>query len=127
VELIIVAGMDEQDPVPTPRYRKVVDGSAELARELGHSYVGVEHLFLAIIRERGAVPTQVLATLIDLDQVEAALAADMDSPGYKGEAPPGAVWFPRGELRGRLAALRGSGAKYRFNLAGDRAWIVVDE
>jgi ATP-dependent Clp protease ATP-binding subunit ClpA len=119
--------MDDNGPVPTPRYRSVVGGSTKLAQEMDHSYVGVEHLFLAIIRDRGAVPTQVLATLIDLDQVEAALLADMESPGYKGAPPPGVVSFPRDELRGRLAALEKSGAKYRFNVAGDQAWIVVDE
>jgi hypothetical protein len=55
---------EKESPRPTPRYRKVVDGSAGVARGMGHSYVGVEHLFLAIIRERGAVPTQVLGGLI---------------------------------------------------------------
>ena len=52
-----------------------------------HSYVGVEHLFLAIIRERAAVPTQVLAGLIDLDRVEAALVGEMGSARYRGETP----------------------------------------
>jgi Clp amino terminal domain, pathogenicity island component len=85
----MVAGMEEtQSPRPTPRYRKVVDGSAGVARGMGHSYVGVEHLFLAIIRERGAVPTQVLGGLIDLDRVEAALLGEMGSAGYRGQTPP---------------------------------------
>jgi ATP-dependent Clp protease ATP-binding subunit ClpA len=82
-----VAGMDEKGPVPTPRYRRVVGGSTELAQEMEHSYVGVEHLFLAIIRDRGAVPTQVLAQLIDPALVEAALRDEMASPGYRGQAP----------------------------------------
>jgi ATP-dependent Clp protease ATP-binding subunit ClpA len=82
--------MDEEaSPQPTPRYRTVVDGSVGVAREMGHSYVGVEHLFLAVIRERAAVPTQVLAGLIDLDRVEAALLGEMGSAGYRGETPGG--------------------------------------
>ena len=75
---------DEDRPVPTPRYHKVLDGSAEVAREMGHSYVGVEHLFLAIIRDRAAVPSQVLASLVDLDRVAASLLEVMASPGYAG-------------------------------------------
>jgi ATP-dependent Clp protease ATP-binding subunit ClpC len=54
---------DYETPTPTPRYRQVLDVSAELARELGHSHIGVEHLFLAIVRDRAAVPAQVLARM----------------------------------------------------------------
>lgn len=43
---------DEDRPDPTPRYQRVLENSAEMAREMGQSYVGVEHLFLAIIRDR---------------------------------------------------------------------------
>ena len=49
---------DDVSPAPTPRYSQVVSGSAGVAREMGHSYVRVEHLFLAMIRDRAAVPTQ---------------------------------------------------------------------
>jgi hypothetical protein len=31
---------------------------------MGHRYVGVEHLFVIIIRDRAAVPTQALAKLV---------------------------------------------------------------
>jgi ATP-dependent Clp protease ATP-binding subunit ClpA len=79
---------DEDRPVPTPRYRRVVENSTEVAREMGHSYVGVEHLFLAIIRDRAAVPAQALARLIDLDQVEAGLLEVMASPSYAGRPAP---------------------------------------
>jgi ATP-dependent Clp protease ATP-binding subunit ClpA len=94
---------------PTPRYSRVVDASAGVARETGHSYIGVEHLFLAMIRNRSAVPTQVLARTMDLDQVEASLLDVMASPGYQGEPPADAVWFPRSELAGRPAALCSAG------------------
>jgi ATP-dependent Clp protease ATP-binding subunit ClpA len=76
---------DDIGPSPTPRYSRVVDASAGVAREMGHSYVGVEHLFLAMIRDRSAVPTQVLARSLDLDQIEASLLDEMASPGYRGE------------------------------------------
>ena len=96
---------DYEAPTPTPRYRQALDVSAELARELGHSYIGVEHLFLAIVRDRAAVPTQVLARITDLDRVEASVRQEVASPGYTGEPPAGAVWLSVSELPGLLPAL----------------------
>ena len=96
---------DDETPTPTPRYRQVLDVSAELARELGHSYIGVEHLFLAIVRDRAAVPTQVLTRITDLDRVEASVREEMASPGYTGEPPAGAVWLSVSELLDLLPAL----------------------
>jgi ATP-dependent Clp protease ATP-binding subunit ClpA len=71
------------EPVPTTRYRKIVAAASNIASDQGHQYVGVEHLFLAIIGDRSAVPTQVLARLVDLDQAEAELRAVMESDAYK--------------------------------------------
>jgi hypothetical protein len=48
-----------------------------------YPYVGVEHLFLAIIRDRDAVPSQSLAQQIDLAEVESQLLELMNSPGYR--------------------------------------------
>lgn len=70
-------------PVHTPRYYSVIGATEEVARGMSHSYVGVEHLFLAILHDRRAVPTQVLGEMVDLDAVESALLALMDSDGYK--------------------------------------------
>ena len=117
---------DEDQPAPTPRYRRVLANSAEVAREMGHSYIGVEHLFLAIIRDRNSVPAQALAARLDLHQVEASLVQEMASAGYDGQAPPHAVWFPSSELGERLAAAP-PGSWHGWNVAGDQAWIAVDE
>jgi ATP-dependent Clp protease ATP-binding subunit ClpC len=70
-------------PVRTPRYASVLGASEEVAREMSHRHVGVEHLFLAILHDKHAVPTQVLGQMIDLDAVEAALIALMNSHGYQ--------------------------------------------
>jgi ATP-dependent Clp protease ATP-binding subunit ClpA len=70
----------EPSPLPTPRFKRVVAACFQLAR--GKSYVGVEHLFLAIIHDRDAVPTQVLARMVDLDAVESALLDVMNSEAY---------------------------------------------
>lgn len=120
---------DDDQPTPTPRYCRVLEAAAELARDMGHSYVGVEHLFLTILRDQMAVPTQALARLIDLDQVETGLREVMASPSYAGQPPANAVWLPLSEVHETLAALPGfvpPGTRYGFNVAGDRAWIVVD-
>jgi len=117
---------DEDQPAPTPRYRRVLANSTEVAREMGHSYVGVEHLFLAIIRDRNSVPAQALAARLDLHQVEASLVQEMASAGYDGQAPPNAVWFPSSELGERLAAAP-PGSWHGWNVAGDQAWIAAEE
>jgi ATP-dependent Clp protease ATP-binding subunit ClpA len=85
----IVSEREDPGPVPTPRYHRVLAVAAELAAELQHSYVGVEHLFLAMLRDPYAVPTQALASVCDLDQAEARLLAVMASDSYsrRGQAP----------------------------------------
>jgi len=70
-------------PVPTPRFYSVLGAAAENARAMGHSHLGVEHLFLAIIHDHDAVPTQVLAGMADLNAVETALLDLMTSDAYK--------------------------------------------
>ena len=66
----------------TPRYAAILSAAAEIARAMNHTYVGVEHLFLAIARDPGAVPTQVLAKFVSVDDVESSLRTLMTSPGY---------------------------------------------
>lgn len=70
-------------PTPTPRYNRILDESVGIARTMRHTYVGVEHLFLAIIRDRDAVPSQSLAQQIDLAEVESRLLELLNSPGYR--------------------------------------------
>jgi ATP-dependent Clp protease ATP-binding subunit ClpA len=82
---------DDDRPSPTPRYQRVLESSAGIARAMGHSYLGVEHLFLAIIQDKCTVPTQVLSQLTDLAQVETSLRETMASPEYNGAPPPDAV------------------------------------
>ena len=71
------------EPVPTPRYQRLVAAASDIAADRGHHYIGAEHLFLAIIGDRHAVPSQVLARLTDLDRVEAELRALLESDAYK--------------------------------------------
>ena len=89
--------MTQDDPsgelTPTPRYRQILESANDLARAMGHPHVGVEHLFLAIIRDRFSVPAQSLARSADLadlhrDFLEYMQAAYpepfLDVPAYPG-------------------------------------------
>jgi hypothetical protein len=53
-----------------------------------HSHIGVEHLFLAIIRDPDAIPTQVLASHVSIEEVETRLLDLMNSVSYRTPAPP---------------------------------------
>lgn len=54
----------------TPRAKRVIDLAIREAGELGHGYVGTEHLLLGLIREGEGVAAQVLRNLgLDLDKV----------------------------------------------------------
>jgi ATP-dependent Clp protease ATP-binding subunit ClpA len=89
------------EPVPTPRYRQILAAASNIAAERGHTYVGVEHLFLAILGDPLAVPTQVLARRVDLAQAEADLRAVMESDMYK--TPSRRVISPPEHGQGSLA------------------------
>jgi ATP-dependent Clp protease ATP-binding subunit ClpC len=47
----------------SPSVKKTIEYAWEEARQLGHSYVGVEHLFLALIREQTGFGSRVLIQL----------------------------------------------------------------
>tara|TARA_Y100001933_G_scaffold46443_1_gene44291 strand:- start:1948 stop:4488 length:2541 start_codon:yes stop_codon:yes gene_type:complete len=54
----------------TPRAKRVLELSLEEARQLGHNYIGTEHLLLGLIREGEGVAARVLENLgIDLSKV----------------------------------------------------------
>lgn len=44
----------------TPQVKKVLSYAWEEARQLGHSYVNIEHLFLALLREQDSVAAKIL-------------------------------------------------------------------
>jgi hypothetical protein len=68
---------------PTPHYYEVRGRAAEIARSMGAGWVAPEHLLLAMLHD-GGWPVSVLtgAGLIDADQVEIAVVAAMNAPGY---------------------------------------------
>jgi ATP-dependent Clp protease ATP-binding subunit ClpC len=72
VEAIVGRGSKPQSGhIPfTPRAKKVLELSLREALQLGHSYIGTEHILLGLVREGEGVAAQVLERLgADLDRV----------------------------------------------------------
>jgi len=72
----------------TPRAKKVLELSLEEARQLGHNYIGTEHLLLGLIREGEGVAARVLENLaLDLSKVRTQVirllgdTAEVSTPG----------------------------------------------
>ena len=60
----------------TPRAKKALDAAQEMARELGHDYVGTEHLLLGLLHEGQGVAARALGELgLDLETVRNATLA----------------------------------------------------
>jgi len=53
----------QQQPPFTPRAKKVLELSMEEARNIGHNYVGTEHLLLGLLRENDGLAAQVLLNM----------------------------------------------------------------
>ena len=81
-------------PPFTPRAKKVLELSLREALQLGHNYIGTEHMLLGLVREGGGAAAQVLVSLgADLSRVRQQLIqllSGSQSPGGKEGAPAGA-------------------------------------
>jgi ATP-dependent Clp protease ATP-binding subunit ClpA len=113
VEQII--GRGQQAPsghIPfTPRAKKVLELALREAQQLGHNYIGTEHILLGLIREGSGVAAQVLVTLgADLNRARQQVVRLLH--GYQGEDVtgedlplPGDALARAGSLDRRLAAI----------------------
>ncbi|MDT3699901.1 MAG: ATP-dependent Clp protease ATP-binding subunit [Thermincola sp.] len=77
----------------TPRSKKVLELSFDEARNLGHNYIGTEHLLLGLIREREGVAANVLQSLGgSLDSLRESVIEMLSGfAGNGGKDKPGAV------------------------------------
>ncbi len=74
----------ENQVTKTPRLQQILDAAAELATQQGHAYVGVEHVVLAILADKAAVPTQVMQRMgIDTVAISTEITELMQTDGYK--------------------------------------------
>src|SRR5467141_3175546 len=83
-------------PPFTPRAKKVLELSLREALQLGHNYIGTEHMLLGLVREGEGVAAQVLVNLgADLSRVRQQVIQLLS--GYQGEKGSGAGPGPSGE------------------------------
>jgi hypothetical protein len=121
-------------PPPSPR-SFVPNGyvqpgwGAAIAVEMGDSHLGVEHAFLAMIRNRETVPARALAGLADLDMLDAAVVDAMNAPVGPHED---AVLLPEGQqldspLSSAIIDALPEGATFGFNgqVETGETWIHV--
>ncbi|MDO8383724.1 MAG: Clp protease N-terminal domain-containing protein, partial [Microbacterium sp.] len=85
-----IIGQGQQQPtghIPfTPRAKKVLELSLREALQLGHNYIGTEHILLGLIREGEGVAAQVLVKLgADLNKVRQQVIQLLS--GYQGKEP----------------------------------------
>ncbi|WP_304453244.1 ATP-dependent Clp protease ATP-binding subunit [Nocardiopsis sp. YSL2] len=85
-----IIGQGQQAPsghIPfTPRAKKVLELSLREALQLGHNYIGTEHILLGLIREGEGVAAQVLVKLgADLNRVRQQVIQLLH--GYQGKEP----------------------------------------
>ncbi len=131
VEEIIGRGQHElTGHIPfTPRAKKVLELSLREAQQLGHNYIGTEHILLGLIREGEGVAAQVLVKLgADLNRVRQQVLQLLDAhareagpegetavtwesgPGLTGEREVRIVGSP-GQIAEILARLRSIDAR----------------
>ena len=74
----------------TPRAKKVLELSLEEASNLGHTYIGTEHLLLGLIRENEGIAAQVLRNLkVKLDDVREEVLELLGADPSEPDAPGG--------------------------------------
>jgi ATP-dependent Clp protease ATP-binding subunit ClpC len=87
-EIIGQGGSSPSGHIPfTPRAKKVLELSLREALQLGHNYIGTEHILLGLIREGEGVAAQVLVKLgADLSRVRQQVIQLLS--GYQGSGGP---------------------------------------
>ncbi|MCI0424970.1 MAG: ATP-dependent Clp protease ATP-binding subunit [Actinobacteria bacterium] len=92
-EVVKIIGQGQQSPpghIPfTPRAKKVLELSLREALQLGHNYIGTEHILLGLIREGEGVAAQVLQQLgAELQKVRQTVIQLLSGPGASEEQQP---------------------------------------
>jgi len=98
-----IIGEGQQAPsghIPfTPRAKKVLELSLREALQLGHNYIGTEHILLGLIREGEGVAAQVLTKMgADLNKVRQQVIQLLS--GYQGKEPVSAGGPAEGQPSG---------------------------
>ena len=128
-EIIGQGGSSPSGHIPfTPRAKKVLELSLREALQLGHNYIGTEHILLGLIREGEGVAAQVLVKLgADLSRVRQQVIQLLS--GYQG--PTGGAAGGSGQSSGRGSSEQGaSGANVGGSAKGgddDKNSQILDQ
>src|SRR6187401_646286 len=108
-EIIGQGGSSPSGHIPfTPRAKKVLELSLREALQLGHNYIGTEHILLGLIREGEGVAAQVLVKLgADLNRVRQQVTSCCTVTRARSRPPPAA---PRSRLPPRPSCWTSSAA-----------------
>jgi ATP-dependent Clp protease ATP-binding subunit ClpC len=95
-QVVEIIGQGQQAPtghIPfTPRAKKVLELSLREALQLGHNYIGTEHILLGLIREGEGVAAQVLQKLgAELQKVRQTVIQLLSGSGSSEEAASSAA------------------------------------
>ncbi|MEE9582906.1 MAG: ATP-dependent Clp protease ATP-binding subunit [Acidimicrobiia bacterium] len=106
-QVVEIIGQGAQAPtghIPfTPRAKKVLELSLREALQLGHNYIGTEHILLGLIREGEGVAAQVLQKLgAELHKVRQSVIQLLS--GQQGEGEPGEPASSGGRSRGESSS-----------------------
>jgi ATP-dependent Clp protease ATP-binding subunit ClpA len=110
-EIIGQGGSPPSGHIPfTPRAKKVLELSLREAMQLGHNYIGTEHILLGLLREGEGVACQVLVRLgASLPKVRARVLELVSVGGTEGTPEPPSPPLS-GELRAVIEEARGAAA-----------------
>ncbi len=87
----------------TPRVKKILEVSKTVARQLGLSYIGTEHMLYALLRERECIANRLLSELgVDYQKIQQGIIGLAEQGGSGAAAAGGA---PSGEAAGDTPSL----------------------
>jgi ATP-dependent Clp protease ATP-binding subunit ClpC len=108
-QVVEIIGQGAQSPsghIPfTPRAKKVLELSLREALQLGHNYIGTEHILLGLIREGEGVAAQVLQKLgAELHKVRQSVIQLLSGQQGESEDVPGDTGSSSGRARGETSS-----------------------
>ena len=76
------------NPYYTPRAKRVMEGAYEEAQNLGHNYIGTEHILLSLLEETEGAAVEVLELMgIDPDALQEEVMDRIDGQHPEGDGP----------------------------------------
>ncbi|MGH9279258.1 MAG: Clp protease N-terminal domain-containing protein [Acidimicrobiales bacterium] len=90
--------------------KSVIDAALAASRQRGHSWLGTEHVLLALVQHRDVLPAEVAAILPGADAVATALDSALDGPPRRDEELLAAVGVDLEAIRSAIRRTFGESA-----------------